>query len=429
MDVTTTRRPRGSGSLFKMKRGNIYWLKYYKNGVPVRESSRDLSKGRKGTSRREAEKLLAQRLGEHGGDLSDRTLKKLTVGDLFDDLALEYRNNDRRSAGHLELRWRLHLRPLFGDLRAVDVTSGAIARYVDSRKRESAANASVNRELAIVKRAFSLARQCGKIRAVPHIAMLQERNVRTGFLSSQDRDRLAAACAQVGLWMRTIFELGVTLGWRQQEILQLRTKQVNLVSCTVRLEPNSTKNSEGREVPMTDTIHTLLQACVVGKNPDDRVFTRADGFPVLDIRIAWGNCCVEARVGKFFCPHCPSQPVDEARRCTACSRTWRRNEVRYHGLIFHDLRRTAARNLRNQGIGEGVIMKIGGWKTRTVFERYAIVSQGDMAHAMRQLEAARRSESEAAKQEIGAFGQTLGQHGPEGDDSHIALQPAAPLRH
>jgi hypothetical protein len=55
-------------------------------------------------------------------------------------------------------------------------------------------------------------------------------------------------------------------------------------------------------------------------------------------------------------------------------------------LLFHDLRRTAARNLRRAGVAEGVIMKIGGWRTRSVFERYAIVSQTDIAEAMRKLE-------------------------------------------
>ena len=56
------------------------------------------------------------------------------------------------------------------------------------------------------------------------------------------------------------------------------------------------------------------------------------------------------------------------------------------GLLFHDLRRTAARNLRKAGVAEGVIMKIGGWRTRSVFERYAIVSQSDIADAIGRLE-------------------------------------------
>jgi len=59
----------------------------------------------------------------------------------------------------------------------------------------------------------------------------------------------------------------------------------------------------------------------------------------------------------------------------------------HSACFFHDLRRTAARNLRRAGIAEGVIMKIGGWRTRSVFERYAIVSQTDIADALKKLEA------------------------------------------
>jgi integrase len=74
--------------------------------------------------------------------------------------------------------------------------------------------------------------------------------------------------------------------------------------------------------------------------------------------------------------------MDSGKACPKCKS--QRSE--YSGLIFHDLRRTAARNLRRAGIPETVIMKIGGWRTRSVFERYAIVSRTDIADAMRKLQ-------------------------------------------
>ena len=55
------------------------------------------------------------------------------------------------------------------------------------------------------------------------------------------------------------------------------------------------------------------------------------------------------------------------------------------GLLFHDLRRTATRNLRRAGIAELSLMKIGGWGTRLAFERYAIVDHNDIAAAMKKL--------------------------------------------
>jgi len=100
----------------------------------------------------------------------------------------------------------------------------------------------------------------------------------------------------------------------------------------------------------------------------------------------------------LVCAHC-SQPGTDTAACSKCGH----KGTRYTGLIFHDLRRTAARNLRRAGIAETVIMKIGGWRTRSVFERYAIVSRNDLADAMRKLEISERAE---IGHEISHTGQT-----------------------
>ncbi len=145
-------------------------------------------------------------------------------------------------------------------------------------------------------------------------------------------------------------------GWRISELINLKVGQIDIAARTIRLEPGTgtTKNKDGREVTMTANIHALLTQCVAGKSAESSVLTRPDGKAVKDFRETWANACKSSGVP---------------------------------GLLFHDLRRTAARNLRRAGIAEGVIMKIGGWRTRSVFELYAIVSQGDIADALKKLEA------------------------------------------
>jgi integrase len=110
---------------------------------------------------------------------------------------------------------------------------------------------------------------------------------------------------------------------------------------------------------MTERVYKLVSTAIEGKrtSPDALVFTRPNGSPPGDFRKAWANCCKAAGVP---------------------------------GLLFHDLRRTGARNMRHLGISENVIMRIGGWKTASVFRRYDIVDKADLAEASRRLEEKQR---------------------------------------
>ncbi|HYN15348.1 MAG TPA: tyrosine-type recombinase/integrase [Terriglobales bacterium] len=357
----------------------MWWIKYSRYGKPYRESSHT-------TDKQKAKKLLSNRLAQiTTGTFVGPQSERVRVEELAGDLVREYRINGRKSLDDVETRWSSHLKPFFGVVRAIDVTSELVARYVDSRQRQGAANATVNRELAALKRMFRLGQQAtpAKVLRLPAFPKLKENNVRKGFLEDAQYRKLVEGAE---LWFRCLVECGRTYGWRVSELLSMRVRQVDLAQRVIWLEPGTTKNSEGREVVTTDAIYTLLAACVVGKSADDFVFTRKNGRPVRDLRNTWENACVRAGVGSVVCADC-SEPKLAGKRCEKC----KTKGSKYVGLIFHDLRRTAARNLRRAGISETVIMKIGGWKTRSVFERYAIVSRSDISDAMRMLQQTERA--------------------------------------
>jgi integrase len=184
-------------------------------------------------------------------------------------------------------------------------------------------------------------------------------------LTDSQRDVLATECTSAGLWLRAMYEVGCTYGWRVSEIQGLRVRHIDIVARTIRLDPCSTKNGRGRCVTFgaNSALGQLLTACVHGKSAEDFVFTRSDGNPVRVFRTTWKNVCTRAGVP---------------------------------GLLFHDLRRTAARDLRRAGVTENVTMAIGGWRTRSMFDRYAIVTEDDITDAVRKLETDRKEREAVA---------------------------------
>jgi hypothetical protein len=86
-------------------------------------------------------------------------------------------------------------------------------------------------------------------------------------------------------------------------------------------------------------------------------------------RRSWASACVKTALGRWI------EYGDGRPR-------------KYQGLIVHDRRRSAVKNLRDAGVPETVVMKISGHKTQSVFRRYSIVSTDDLHRAMNQVQSA-----------------------------------------
>ena len=158
---------------------------------------------------------------------------------------------------------------------------------------------------------------------------------------------------------------GYHTGWRRGEILNLQWRQVDRRAGEVRLDPGTTKNKQGRVFPYGEfpTLHTLIEA----------QWQAHEQLKAKDILSPW--LFPRLRGAK------PGDRIGSFRKAwaTACTKAG------YPGRLFHDLRRTAVRNLVRAGVPEKVAMTLTGHKTRAVFERYNIVSDSDVRAAVRRL--------------------------------------------
>ncbi len=383
------KKRRGTGHLFQKSEGGLWHLQYYRPNAETGKSER-VRENTHTQSRTAAQRMLNSRLTQVARGEPFDVGRRTTVGMLYKSLRVFTENNARgaRSVSDLGGRWN-HLKPAFGHIPATNVSTDSVERYKKQRRAEGAAPATVNRELATLRRMFNHGRKDVTpplVHSVPPIKLFREDNVRTGFVDDAQFGRLAEEALKDGLWMRLLIGAAYLYGWRKGELLTLRVRQVDFDNLVLRLEVGTTKNGEGREVFLDSSLVELFRAACENKKPDDFVLTRENGEPVRDFRGAWRNLCIRAGLGAYHCADCNA--VWNGKRCECGSR--KRKHV---GLIPHDFRRSAARNMRRANVAENVAMRILGHKTRSMFDRYNIVNNDDTRRAMEALAEARKANS------------------------------------
>jgi len=300
-----------------------------------------------------------------------------TVAHLWNIYLIDYKNRSNKDSSRLEIAWN-HLKRKFATMPVHDVTTAAVNEYIASRRDAGMANATINREVALLRAMFHLGTRqtpvmLDRIPAFPK--RLVEPPARKGFVT--DKEYAVLARTANDLWLRALVACAYSFGFRKSELLNLRVRQVNLMDRLIQLEEGSTKNNEARKVYMTAEVFELMRECIRGKEPDDFVFTREAGRqPVVDPRHEWYSLCVSSGLGRY-------EPVVRKNGEKFLS---------YTGLNLHDFRRSAIRNMTRRGVNDTTAMKISGHKTRSVFMRYNIVDERDLSEAARLIEAGRQVE-------------------------------------
>jgi len=326
---------RGFGHLYQ--RGNIWWMSYSIDGQQVWEST-----GQR--TRTDAAKVLKKKLGS---DMAPGVTDRVTMAELFDDLLAEYRANRSKSLKDFIEPTVRRLREHWDRHRAVQVTTAKIRDYRDALIAEGRADATANRHMAILRRAMKLGAKATppKVRTIPAFPMLTENNVRKGFLEAADYYKLLRHLnSEIAPLVVTAYHTGA----RQGELLRLKWKQVDLERGIIRLDPGTTKNSQGRLLPIFGDMATALRRqhdYTVAYWPRCQFVFHRSGHCIKDFRWAWARATEAAGL---------------------------------KGLLFHDLRRSGVRNLVRAGAPERVAMAISGHRTRAIFDRYNIVSEDDL---------------------------------------------------
>lgn len=166
----------------------------------------------------------------------------MTFDQLVEGLKDDYRVNERRSLKRVEF-YIPHLRSFFGFDRAIDITPDRVKTYQVKRLQEKASNATVNREVAALGRMLSLAFNAGKLSRKPRFQMLDENNIRQGFLEHGDFLKLLGKLPDR---LKPIAEFLYLSGWRKGEAQKLEWRDVDLKGQVVRLRIENSKNKEAR---------------------------------------------------------------------------------------------------------------------------------------------------------------------------------------
>jgi site-specific recombinase XerD len=364
------RARRGSGSVFqrtyrdstrKLRKTKNWYIEFVSGNRAIREATEF-------TKRSDAVEFLKKRISE---TLSGKVVleKNVTYDDLRALIVTDYTNNGRKSLGDLKSTRLPKLDDAFGGAKAIDITTASVERYKTLRLKAKAAPATVNRELAALKRMFRLGLRHGVIATMPYISLLSEHNVRKGFF---ELEQFRAVLNHLPVEHQPLFELAYITGWRiRSELLTRQWRHVDFSGKGwLRIDPGEAKDaSAGREFQFTSWMRDALERQRKFVSKVERrtksvipwVFCRSDGVRIHRLYEIWREACRSANVHR----------------------------------IPHDFRRTAVRNLERAGVPRTTAMAMIGHKTESIYRRYSIVDQGMLEIGTSKLEALQQRQRKA----------------------------------
>lgn len=346
------KRPRGLGGVYL--RGSIWWIQYSRNGHTIRESAET-------TKERDALRLLHRRIEEaKKPEFVGPSEKKLTLDNLERKIVSDYKRQGKRSLKTAEYCLK-PVKEYFPYDTLLQITPSRIEKYQSDRLATGKARATVNREIRYLLHGYRLLFDSGEISYVPKVKLLEGENVREGFLNKPEFEAVAE---QLSPDVQDVVRFLYNSAWRTGEALKLEWSKVDLENWIVRLTRKNEKTKHPRTLPLVGELREVIENRLKKRRPDCLFVFHRDAKPMKSFRKAWQTACKNAGL---------------------------------EGIVVHDMRRSAIRNMRKAGIGESDGMKISGHRTASVYKRYDIIDEQDQRSTMERVQEHLRQEMERRK--------------------------------
>ena len=355
------RARKGEGSI--KLRGNVWWYRI-PNPVP---GGQPIERSCETADRVEALRIKNRALVESGvRQKCYQAARPATVGEVLDEYAAYCETEKPRSWGSRESQIK-HLREGFGPIIADELTTAQTDQFRATRRANGVEDSTVNRELQCLRAALrrEMKSTPPRVTQIPFMRLPSEIDrVREGFIERPD---YFAILAQLPASVQVILVCAFHTGARVGELKRIQWRQINWDRSIVELKPKTTKNREGRWIPIWGDMREYLERQKAIRDRD---------FPDCPWVFFWHHdghhphAAPGSRLGDF------RQVWKDA--CTAAG---------FPNLLFHDLRRSAIKFADQEaGISSRLVRLMSGHKTESVYNRYNIGTANDIAKMGRELD-------------------------------------------
>jgi integrase len=360
------RARKGDGSL--KLRGTTWWY-IIPNPVP---GGKRIEKSCETSDRNEALRIKNKALLD-AGVRRGSSAEPITISEALDDYSIYCARETPRSWPTIRSAIK-NLRASFGDILADDLTTPDTDRYRAQRinkrfkkgEHRKPSDSTVNRELAYLRAALRREMRATppRVTRIPFMNIPSEKDcVREGFIT---RDDYQVLLKELPASLRPIFVFAFHTGARIGELKKIQWPQINWDKGIVELRPKTTKNSEGRWIPIWGDMREYL---------DQQKAIRDHDFPTCPWVFFWHD---DHHEGSIPGTRLVNFDWSWKRACTSAG---------YPGLLIHDLRRSAIKFADQEaGISSRLVRLMSGHKTESVYQRYNIAGANDVAKMGRALD-------------------------------------------